>query len=84
MWDGCRIQTEVVRWVSVGCLLYATYVLAACPCANENSGKRLLACKDHDLQFAIAANMGVVIPLLDSFVKHQYHRGATGKPQCMW
>lgn len=69
-----RIFTETVRYVSVACLFFAAWRIWSCPCTKDNAAKPLLSCKDHDVQFALAANIGLILPLIDQIVKFNFYK----------
>ena len=52
-----RLEQEVLRWVGVVALLYATVLLVKCPC------DLLMKCDQHSVKFqgALAVALGVVV-----------------------
>ena len=56
-----RLEQEVLRWVGVVALLYATVLLVKCPC------DLLLKCDQHSIKFqgALALALGVIV--IDNF-----------------
>ena len=79
--DETQLFTEFIRYASVAFLLFAAWRIWDCPCSTSNPAKPLLMCKDHNLQFALAANLGLILPLVDQYVKYHYHH-TNGKYEC--
>jgi hypothetical protein len=70
----CVMFTEGIRYASVAFLIFAAWRIWACDCSTTNPAKPLLQCSDHNLQFSLAANLGLILPLLDQFYKYHFHR----------